>query len=412
MAQTWQDLVAGYLDSRKRGIDFVVATVIASSDSRYHHPGTQLIFPRDQDHKQLLLERGVDCALAGSIRRCFQDGDTILCNNVSNRTPGHPTAHCKVDLLLQFQAAGLDTGPLAMLCRCLENGGDCVMVTVSESEMESLPPGSMMLLDAEGNQLTPLVTGCGDEIPETAQSVYAACRSSVESFIMDHGSFSALFHILKPLPRPLILGQGVPADQLADMKKLHAMVLAAGGSTRFGGIKQLVELEGKSLLKRAVETATRILDERVIVVLGLKAQKLKRELSGFRTTTVINEHWEYGLSTSLRAGIAAIPGDAAGVLILFCDQPFVREQDLRELIRIWLSNPESIIAASYNGTQGVPVLFPRKYFAEFALLDGDRGAKAVLERHPGAVIAVPLQAAARDIDTQSDLLAVLTGQTI
>ncbi|HLB30401.1 MAG TPA: NTP transferase domain-containing protein [Gammaproteobacteria bacterium] len=201
----------------------------------------------------------------------------------------------------------------------------------------------------------------------------------------------------------------VPATPGHD--SLYAIVLAAGGSSRFDGIKQLVELEGRSLLKRAVETATGICGERTLVILGLKAQKLKRELANYEVTTVINEGWEYGLATSLRAGIAALPRDAAGVLILFCDQPFIREPQFRELIREWQRHPGKIIAAAYNGILGVPVLFPARYFSEFALLSGDRGAKAILERHPEEIIAVNMPEAARDIDTQADLLAVLLGNS-
>ncbi|TAJ94453.1 MAG: hypothetical protein EPO31_09895 [Gammaproteobacteria bacterium] len=200
----------------------------------------------------------------------------------------------------------------------------------------------------------------------------------------------------------------VPATPGLD--SLYAIVLAAGGSTRFEGIKQLVELEGRSLLKRAVATATAVCGERTFVILGLKAQKLKKELANFEVTTVINDGWEYGLATSLRAGVAALPNDAAGVLVLFCDQPFVRESHLRELIGEWQRHPKKIIAAAYNGILGVPVLFPARYFSEFALLSGDRGAKAILERHPDEIIAVNLPEAARDIDTQADLLAVILGK--
>jgi CTP:molybdopterin cytidylyltransferase MocA len=202
-----------------------------------------------------------------------------------------------------------------------------------------------------------------------------------------------------------------PQDLLADYQ-LFAIVLAAGGSSRFQGIKQLVELEGKSLLKRTVETACNILDDRVKVVLGLKALKLKRELAGLNVEIIMNDAWQAGLSTSLQAGINALPDDCSGVLVIFCDQPLIREQQIQALIALWNRDRTRIIASAYAGIQGVPVIFPRKYFHEFSDLTGDSGAKSILNRHPDEIVPLPLPEAETDIDTQADLLEILTRQPV
>lgn len=271
----------------------------------------------------------------------------------------------------------------------------------------SLSPGRLRYigLPALAMSIADLMRPLGEEAAALTQLIHSPMGLDIGGISGMERALSIIAQVQEAHHQPARI---VPATPGLD--SLYAIVLAAGGSTRFDGIKQLVELEGRSLLKRAVETATGVCGERTFVILGLKAQKLKRELANFEVTTVINEGWEYGLATSLRAGIAALPGAAAGVLILFCDQPFIREQQLRELIGEWQRHPGKIIAAAYNGILGVPVLFPARYFSEFALLSGDRGAKAILERHPEEIIAVDLPEAARDIDTQSDLLAVLLGK--
>ena len=192
-----------------------------------------------------------------------------------------------------------------------------------------------------------------------------------------------------------------------SIDELHAIVLAAGGSTRFGGIKQLLELDGKSMLKRAVETATSVMDERVVLVLGLRANKLQREISQYNIDIVLNENWEKGMASSLKTGIETLPKNCRGVLIIFCDQPLITEQHLKKLIDLWLQDQSKIVAGSYAGTLGVPVLFPSSYFQNILELSGDKGAKSILHENEDKVLFLALPEAEIDIDTQEDVIEIL-----
>jgi len=193
----------------------------------------------------------------------------------------------------------------------------------------------------------------------------------------------------------------------ASEKGLFAVILAAGGSRRFGGIKQLLELDGKSLLKRVVETAGNSLDNRVKLVLGIKPNILLQEADGFDIEIVVNKGWENGIASSLRAGIKALPAHCKGALIIFCDQPLINEAHLRQLIDAWKQNHSKIIASSYAHTLGVPVIFPCKYFPSIQQLKGDIGAKSIIDKNPENVITISIPEAEIDIDTQEDVIKIL-----
>lgn len=92
-------------------------------------------------------------------------------------------------------------------------------------------------------------------------------------------------------------------SQSFGLEHLHTVILAAGGARRFGGLKQLLEYKGQSLLRRCVDIATELLDERVWVVLGARSQKVKREIENLDVHVLFNDNWEKGLATSMRTGI-------------------------------------------------------------------------------------------------------------
>ena len=199
--------------------------------------------------------------------------------------------------------------------------------------------------------------------------------------------------------------QSVPHQAIPD--RLYALVMAAGGSRRFGGLKQLVELQGKSLLRRTVEMAMNVVDSRVFVVLGMKAKKLEREIKDYGIQIVENLNWENGIASSIRTGIDALPQDCDGALILFCDQPFVTAAHIKGLINTWSRDQERIISSRYGDSFGVPVIFPRKYFTEMMKLTGDNGAKSMLQKYIAHTVSIDLPEAALDIDTQEDLIEAI-----
>jgi len=185
-----------------------------------------------------------------------------------------------------------------------------------------------------------------------------------------------------------------------------AIVLAAGASTRLGQAKQLIEIEGESLLRRTARLALEAGCAPVFVVLGFEAERLRAELAGLGATAVIHEHWAEGMGSSLRRGmemLRAAEARAAGVLLLVCDQPGLAVEHLQRLLAEQGADENRIAASEYAGRTGVPAVFGRGFFAELLAIEGDRGAREVMRQHTQAVSAIPWPEGAMDLDRPEDL---------
>lgn len=183
----------------------------------------------------------------------------------------------------------------------------------------------------------------------------------------------------------------------------HILVLAAGAARRFGSPKQLARLRGESLLLRAVTRATEVAGHSVTVVLGAHAADIAPALRHSPASVVVNRQWEEGLASSLRAGVAQLPGSTAAVLVTLADQAAITAMDLRRLVASWRQQPEYVVAASYDGRTGVPAIFPANTFSALLELRGDVGAQPLLRRMADRCVRVPMPNAAIDVDTPEDL---------
>lgn len=193
----------------------------------------------------------------------------------------------------------------------------------------------------------------------------------------------------------------LPVD---DAPTLHAIVLAAGASRRFGSPKQLVRVDGRPLMHSVVSRAVEVAGHSVTVVLGANAADLAPLLRHTSASIVINREWNEGLASSIRAGVTRLPGSCSGVMLVLADQAAVTAEDLRRLAGTWRRQPEHIVAAQYGSALGAPAIFPSSSFRDLAELRGDRGASALFHRNPDRVIRVPMESASLDIDTPEDLL--------
>jgi molybdenum cofactor cytidylyltransferase len=190
------------------------------------------------------------------------------------------------------------------------------------------------------------------------------------------------------------------------MSDLHAIVLAAGASTRFGAPKQLARLGGRPLLRIVVERAVEVIGGTVTVILGAHAAEIAPVLRNSSASILVNRDWNEGLASSVRMGVARLPGSCAGVMLLLADQAAVSATDLARLAAAWRRQPDYIVSAQYAGTVGAPTVFPYTSFAALTRLRGDHGAQSLLRSNPSRVLRVPLSSAAADIDTPDDLIAL------
>jgi len=183
-----------------------------------------------------------------------------------------------------------------------------------------------------------------------------------------------------------------------------ALILAAGASSRMGRPKQLLDWKGQPLVRAAADVALEARLDPLLVVVGGAGDEVAHVLAGLPLRIVANPDYAAGQSTSLRAGIAALGNDADAVVVLLGDQPFVSAAIVEQLVAEWQAGGASIVAPTYAGQRGNPVLFARAIFPELLNIQGDQGARAVLtaDRARLRLVAFDDPRPLADIDTPED----------
>jgi molybdenum cofactor cytidylyltransferase len=196
--------------------------------------------------------------------------------------------------------------------------------------------------------------------------------------------------------------------------KIATIVLAAGGSSRMaGGPKQLLKSQGRTLIRRAAESALEVDRGPVIVVLGDRSETIAPELRGLPLITEINHNWNAGIGSSIKAGLTrALRADPEidAVVIVLADQPFVSASHLKRLCEVFSEERCSVVASGYADTAGVPALFASDVFNALSEIPDDRGAKFLLKEKARIRTIALSEAAAADIDTPQDAAAYLDAQ--
>jgi molybdenum cofactor cytidylyltransferase len=196
-------------------------------------------------------------------------------------------------------------------------------------------------------------------------------------------------------------------------REIAAIILAAGRSTRMGGPnKLLAELSGKKLVRIATEQALASKAKEVIVVTGHQAELVEQALSGLKVKFVRNPDFAGGLASSVKAGIAAVAGDADGAVICLGDMPLIDAHLIDRLIEAFTPDRGNLIVLPVaDGRRGNPVLWSRRFFSELMTLEGDIGARHLIAKHGEAVAEVPVKGdgAFLDIDTPQALDAARRG---
>ena len=227
-----------------------------------------------------------------------------------------------------------------------------------------------------------------------------------------------------PVSREAITGMGVGGllmeivtrpQPRADVvpphpKRIAAVVLAAGRSTRMRGPnKLLAEIARRPLVRIVAEEALASRADPVIVVAGHQRAEVEKALAGLRVRIVHNPDFAEGLGTSLRAGIAAVPADSDAAIVCLGDMPRVDAALMNRLIAAF--DPDRgalVVVPTFEGKRGNPVLWSRRFFPDLMAIEGDVGARHLIGRYSEAVAEVTVEgkAALIDVDTPEALSGV------
>jgi molybdenum cofactor cytidylyltransferase len=188
-----------------------------------------------------------------------------------------------------------------------------------------------------------------------------------------------------------------------------AIVLAAGSSSRLGQPKQLLTVNGESLLHRTVRFAAEAGCAPILVVLGFESNRIQLEISDLETKIVINSDWQSGMGSSLRCGIDSLMKECPApqkTLLLLSDQAKLSSGILVDLVRASAEGNPLITASRYAGRLGVPAIFQKQLYSELLKLEGDQGARSLIQHYLNQTTAVDFPDGAIDIDTPQDLTSL------
>jgi molybdenum cofactor cytidylyltransferase len=187
------------------------------------------------------------------------------------------------------------------------------------------------------------------------------------------------------------------------MSKTGIIILAAGSSTRMGEPKQLLMYKDKTFLQHIVCEAKGASLDPVICVTGFQSSRIAESISGTGASVVYNTHWPEGMGSGISTGIKQLSlWDVDDVIVAVSDQPFVSSDLFKKMKELKYQSGKGIIASSYAGTLGTPVLFAAKYFNQLKSLNGNEGAKNIVKRNPHDVCSIEFENGNIDIDTKED----------
>ncbi|MFH1555511.1 MAG: molybdopterin-binding/glycosyltransferase family 2 protein [Pseudomonadota bacterium] len=269
-------------------------------------------------------------------------------------------------------------------------------------------PGNLLMLGVLDGIPVLGAPGCARSPKENGFDwVLMRCLADVPLTASDIGCWGVGGLLGEIITRPQPRG-GTGMDDMADEKPpVAAIVLAAGRGTRMGGPNKLLEdVGGRPVVRRVVEAALVARASPVVVVTGHEQARVERILAGLPVIFVHNPAFAEGLSTSVRAGITAVPGGAGAALVMLGDMPLVGPQILDALMSAF--DPDAgrlIVLPVADGRRGNPVLWDRRFFDALTKLEGDVGARHLIAAHAEAVVEIEVEGpgAFLDVDTPEAL---------
>lgn len=188
------------------------------------------------------------------------------------------------------------------------------------------------------------------------------------------------------------------------------LMIAAGESKRMGSPKQLLVVEGETIINRMIHIVKKAVNFPTYVILGAFAETIQAQFPNLEINIVNNTHWQEGMASSIRLGLntakAQIPA-LDGVMVVLCDQPYITESTITALLQLQKEKDTPMAAAYYDDVMGTPALFHSRIFNELLSLKGDMGAKRIIQSRPEKVAKLHFEKGLLDIDTKEDYQALL-----
>ncbi len=188
---------------------------------------------------------------------------------------------------------------------------------------------------------------------------------------------------------------------------IGGLVLAAGKGSRFGGSKQLADLDGRPLLEHSIQAMTASPVGRVVVVLGAAAESVLARVDFHGAEPIVTDRWEEGQSASLACGLAEL-SECEAVVVTLGDLPRLSTDAIRRVIAARGDDAEAI-RATYAGAPGHPVLLERELFERLRDVSGDHGARNLLLSVNSRDVACDDLGGGEDVDTPAQLDALRAG---
>lgn len=187
------------------------------------------------------------------------------------------------------------------------------------------------------------------------------------------------------------------------------VILAAGEGSRMGAVKQMLRFRGRTILECVIDNAIASTLQKVVVVIGHRVDLIEPMLTGKDVTIVINGEYKTGQSSSIKAGLRALPEQTGAVLFMLGDQPLVTPETINLIVNAFQDSHSHIVLPACNGKRGNPALFSRETFTRMETLSGDCGARPLFQEYAGHILQVPVgdRSIHFDVDTEEDYRRLL-----
>jgi molybdenum cofactor cytidylyltransferase len=162
--------------------------------------------------------------------------------------------------------------------------------------------------------------------------------------------------------------------------KIACVILAAGEPERFEGVKHLARIKGMPMLQHSLNAANGSGADYVLLVIGSSSTEILSAIDLGRAQVVLNKNYKRGVSTSVKVGIANMPQDCKGAIIMVADQPFLKSFHLNRMMKVFRLKNSEVVILSHKGEPRSPVLISSKLFHKLVELKGDTGARQALRK--------------------------------